>query len=79
MTTSEPAAVRYMAPELLDPLQASLTRRNPPQECDIYSLAMTAFEVLPSHVVACVTNKPPLPAKRSSRMSCRMAKGVRVS
>jgi len=45
-TDSEPPAVRYMAPELQDPKNAlSNTRRNITKECDIYSLAMVAFEV----------------------------------
>jgi len=46
MTTSKPAVVRYMAPELLDPSNAAIMRNDPPKESDIYSLAMTAYEIL---------------------------------
>jgi len=44
-TASKPGAVRYMAPELLNPSQFSLVNSNPSKESDIYSLAMTAYEV----------------------------------
>lgn len=46
-TTSKPGVVRYMAPELLNPSQFGLTNSNPSKESDIYSLALTAFEVNP--------------------------------
>ena len=38
-----------MAPELLNPSQFSLANGNPSTESDIYSLAMTAYEVPSSH------------------------------
>jgi len=38
-----------MAPELLNPSQFSLSNSNPSKESDIYSLAMTAYEVTSSH------------------------------
>ena len=44
-TTSKPGVVRYMAPELLNPSQFALANSNPSKESDIYSLAMTAYEV----------------------------------
>lgn len=34
-----------MAPELLNPVQLGLKNANPSTESDIYSLAMTAYEV----------------------------------
>jgi len=37
--------LRYLAPELLDPSEAALMGRTPPKESDVYSLAMTAYEV----------------------------------
>jgi serine/threonine protein kinase len=38
-----------MAPELLDPPQFNLLNSNPTRESDIYSLAVTAYEVRSSH------------------------------
>ena len=46
-TTSKPGVVRYMAPELLNPAQFHLQNSNPTKESDVYSLAMTAYEVDP--------------------------------
>ena len=68
-TISKPGAVRYMAPELLSPSQFGLTNRNPSKESDVYSLAMTAYEVCSSHAahghhLRCHS------AKRPSRRSC---------
>ena len=40
-----------MAPELLNPSQFHLANSNPSKESDIYSLAMTAYEVRSSHTV----------------------------
>ena len=37
--------VRYMAPELLNPSQFHLKNSNPTKESDIYSLALTVYEV----------------------------------
>jgi hypothetical protein len=71
--TSKPSVVRYMAPELLDPSTAQVTRRNPLKESDIYSLAMTTYQVFPPYFVACVTNTCFL-VTRSSRICCRMAR-----
>ena len=49
-TTSKPGVCRYMAPELLNPSQFHLSNSNPSKESDIYSFAITAFEVrLPTH------------------------------
>ncbi|KAF9645420.1 kinase-like protein [Thelephora ganbajun] len=45
-TTSKPGVVRYMAPELLNPPQFSLSNSNPSKESDVYSLAMTTYETL---------------------------------
>jgi len=50
-TTSKPGVVRYMAPELLNPPQFSLPNSNPSKESDIYSLAMTAYEVRSSNTI----------------------------
>ena len=47
--TFKPGLVRYIAPELLNPLKFNLANSNPSQESDVYSLAMTAFEVRSSH------------------------------
>lgn len=44
-----PGLVRYMAPELLNPSQFNLANGNPSKESDIYSFAMTAFEVRLPH------------------------------
>ena len=44
-TTSKPGVVRYMAPELLNPTQFHLQNSSPTRESDVYSLAMTAYEV----------------------------------
>ena len=51
MTTSKPGVVRYMAPELLNPLQFGLVDSNPSKEGDVYSLVMTAYEVGSSDTV----------------------------
>ena len=48
-TTSKPGAVRYMAPEILNPSQFNLPNTNPSKESDVYSFAMTAYEVRSSH------------------------------
>ena len=44
-TTSEPRVSRYMAPELLDPSQFQLQYSKPTKESDVYSLAMSIYEV----------------------------------
>ena len=49
MTAFRPGGVRYMAPELLDHIQFHLPSSNPSKESDIYSLAMTTFEVRSFH------------------------------
>lgn len=43
--TTTSGAARYTAPELLNPSQFNLTNSYPTKESDIYSLAMTAYEV----------------------------------
>ena len=48
-TTSKPGVVRYMAPELLNPSQFDRLDSNPTKESDIYSLAVTTFEVRSPH------------------------------
>ena len=45
ITTSRPGVVRYMAPELLNPTQFHLQNSNPTKESDVYSLAMSTYEV----------------------------------
>ena len=40
-----------MAPELLNPSQFSLANSNPSKESDVYSLAMTAYEVPTSRYI----------------------------
>jgi len=40
-----------MAPELLNPPQFGLPNSNPSKESDVYSLAMTAYEVRSSHTL----------------------------
>jgi serine/threonine protein kinase len=57
MTTSKPGIVRYMAPELLDPSQFGLETNTPSKESDVYSLAVTSFEVRASYIVAHVVGK----------------------
>ena len=57
-TTTKPGVVRYMAPELLNPSQFGLANSNPSKESDVYSLAMTAYEVcpfVPRVVFTCIT------------------------
>ena len=56
---------RYMAPELLDPPQFGLRHSNPSKESDIYSFAMTAYEVFFSYLVARVTIERLTPLKGS--------------
>ena len=75
--SSNPHAACYIAPELLDPKQFNLDHHNPSKESDVFSLALTAYEVLSSYLVVCVTHIRPLPTARFSRMSFRM-KGRRV-
>ena len=50
-TIPKSGIVRYMAPELLNPLQFGLPRRNPTKESDVYSLAMTTYEVNLTHSI----------------------------
>jgi serine/threonine protein kinase len=45
----KPDAQRYMAPELLNISEYDPKNCNPSEANDIYSLAMTAFEVSPSY------------------------------
>ena len=45
MTAPKPGVVRYMAPEVLNPLQFGVSHSNPSKESDVYSLAMTVYEV----------------------------------
>ena len=51
METCWPYPARYMAPELLDPPLFSLLNSNPSKESDVYSFAMTAYEVRSFHTV----------------------------
>lgn len=44
-TIPKPGIVRYMAPELLNPSQFNLESGSPSKESDVYSLAMTIYEV----------------------------------
>ena len=44
-TVQKPGIVRYMAPELLNPKQFNLENGNPSKESDVYSLAITSYEV----------------------------------
>ena len=48
---SKRGVVRYMAPELLNPLQFSFLNSNPSKESDVYLLAMTAYEMRSFHIV----------------------------
>ena len=48
-TPFKPGVVRYMAPELLDPSQFNLLNSDPTRESDIYSLALTTYEVCSPH------------------------------
>ena len=43
--TPLPGKNRYIAPELLDPAKFELPNGNSTKESDVYSLAMTAYEV----------------------------------
>ena len=56
---SKSGVTRYMAPEVLNPPQFGLTQSSPSRESDVYSFAMTAYEVFDSYFVACVVDKPP--------------------
>ena len=71
-TISRPEVTRYMAPELLDPQQFGLSQSNPSKESDVYSFAMTAYEVLSSCLVARVTDVRLLPMTRFSPGTYRM-------
>ena len=54
--TFKPGIVRYMAPELLKSRLWCLSHDSTPtKECDIYSLAMTTYEVFSSHIVHGIT------------------------
>ena len=57
MTTSKSGVTRYMAPELLNPPQFGLTHSDPSKDSDVYSFAMTVYEVFPSHLVARIANE----------------------
>ena len=78
MTTSNPGAICYMAPELLDPKHFGLTHSNPSKESDVHSFATITHEVFSSHLVARVINEH-LPMIRSSRGARRIVEGRRVS
>jgi len=54
-TCRKPGAVRYVAPELLNPKRFSLEHENgnPSKESDVYSLGMTAYEVNSSQTARC--------------------------
>ena len=67
MATSNPGVICYMAPELLNPKQFGLTYSNPSKESDVYSFAMTAYEVFSSHLVVCLIDKRLPLMTRSSR------------
>ena len=54
-STFKQGVTRYMAPELLDPQEFGLTHSKPSKEGDVFSFAMTAYEVFPSHLVARTT------------------------
>ena len=82
MTTSKPGVTRYLAPELLDPHQFGFKHSNPSKESDIYSFAMTAYEVpyiLLQYLAARVTNERLISMTRSSRETYRMVYGQKVS
>jgi len=61
MTTSKPGTTRYLAPELLDPLYFGFEHSNPSKESDVYSFAVTAYEVFYSYLVARIVDKRFLP------------------
>ena len=44
-----------MAPELLEPQEFDLTHSNPSKESDVFSFAMTGYEVFPSNFVVRTT------------------------
>jgi len=79
MATSKPGVTRYMAPELLDPPQFGFKHSNPSKASDVYSFAMTAYEVFSSYLVTRIANKRLLPMSRSSQETCHMACGLRAS
>ena len=47
-TTAKKGAVHYMSPELLNPPRFGLERSNHSKESDVFSFAMTTYEVFPS-------------------------------
>ena len=77
VTDFESGVTRYLAPELLNP-QFGLPDSNPSKESDVYSFAMTAYEVFSSYLVTCVTNKCLLPMNRSSLGPSRTIRGRRA-
>ena len=66
-----------MAPELLNPPQFNLTHSNPSKESDVFSFAMTTYEVFCSYLVARATNRRLPPTARSSRGSRHTVQGRR--
>jgi len=70
-TSKAGTVVRYMAPELLNPSQFSLTNSNPSKESDVFSFAMTTYEVS-SRCTACTRNLHHRLPTRSSQRSYRM-------
>ena len=47
LATFKPGTVCYMAPELFSPSRFNVLSSDPTKESDIYSFAMTAYEVCP--------------------------------
>lgn len=47
MATYKPGVLRYMAPELFNPSLFDVLNSDPTKKSDIYSFAMTTYEVCP--------------------------------
>jgi len=90
ITTSKPGVTRYMAPELLHPKSFGFRYSSPSEESDVYSFAMTAYQVPYSYLMARIANNTsphdkvlsgelPYGEAREALTTYRIVSGVRPS
>ena len=78
-TTSRPGVIHYMAPELLNPPWFGLDHSSHSKESDVFSFAMTTYEVFSCYLVARVTNvRLPPSTVRFSQGSCLIVQSRRL-